>query len=637
MAEVRADVGWAGSVEEFLAARQSDVIASLAAHHRGLLAMKPSPSQLAAWEAEHNTLTAAFTEILTRRPEAAEWGVVFEYELPLEGGRRPDVIVHTGGSIALLEFKVGAGIATPGAIDQVLGYARDLSEYHEASRNRTITPILVTSWGSPSLRRQQVRICTPSGVATELLAAARPGYIDLKEWLRSPYVPLPSLVEAARRIFQHEPLPHVRRAESAGIPETVALIGWIIDQAQANQERRLVFVTGVPGSGKTLVGLRVVYEQAGDEAISTFLSGNGPLVKVLSDALGSRVFVRDLHAFIKTYGLTERTPRQHILVFDEAQRAWDKGYMSYKRGIEASEAELLLRIGSELSGWAVLVGLVGDGQEIYSGEEGGIEQWAEALRSLPNRDDWAVHAPPRLTSTFDHLKVTAHPELDLTISLRSRRAEQLHAWVGSLLDADLAEAARLAADVRQSGFSLYVTDNLESAKAYLDDRYAGEPNRRYGLVASSHAKTLPQHGIDNSWLTTSRVKPEQWFNAPPDAPESCCALVQPVTEFGCQGLELDMAVVCWGEDLVWENGWQYTPIRRRYPQDDPNLILRNVYRVLLTRGRDGLIVFVPPDPVFLRTREALKAAGMVTLERVGRNRAPTSGSFTPTTGPPPGE
>lgn len=556
-------------------------------------------------------MTTAFADILRGRPEAGEWGILFEYELPLEGGRRPDVIVLAGGGIAVLEFKLGARIATFGAIDQVLGYARDLAEYHEESHGRAITPILVTS--SPRIGQRRVRTCTPDKVASQIIEATRPGHIPVKQWSRSPYVPLPSLVEAARRIFRHEPLPHVKRAESAGIPETVGLIGRIIEEAHMNRERRLVFVTGVPGSGKTLVGLRVVYEQAGDQAISTFLSGNGPLVKVLSDALGSRVFVRDLHAFIRTYGLSERIPRQHILVFDEAQRAWDRGYMSYKRGVDASEAELLLGVGSELPGWSVLVGLVGDGQEIYSGEEGGIGQWADALCGIPNSEEWIIHTPPRLADTFEGLRVRTHPELDLTVSLRSRRAEELHAWVARLLEGELDAAAQVAASVRRSGFSLYVTEDLDAAKSYLYDRYEDEPNRRYGLVASSHAKSLPGHGIDNSWITTSRLKTERWFNAAPHAADSCCALDQPVTEFGCQGLELDMAVVCWGEDLVWEQGWRFRPIRRRYPQEDPNLILRNVYRVLLTRGRDGLIAYVPPDSALLRTVDALRAAGMAAL------------------------
>jgi len=598
-------------VEDLLATSSPELVASLTAHHQRLFGAKPSASQVEAWHSEYATTTAALQQLVARRPEAQDWGVLFEYELPLEGGRRPDLVVLAGGGVAVVEFKTGGKVRSQGAVDQVLGYARDLAEYHEGTRGRAVTPILVTD--TPlAYHNSYVRVASRSTMVTELDRAARPGHIELKEWIRAPYVPLPSLVEAARRIFRHEPLPHVKRAESAGIPHTVELISRIIEEARATQERHLVFVKGVPGSGKTLVGLRLVYEQAGDEAISTFLSGNGPLVKVLGDALKSRVFVRDLHAFIKTYGLSERVPRQHVLVFDEAQRAWDRGYMQYKRGIDASEADLLLRVGSELPGWAVLVGLLGEGQEIYSGEEGGVDQWTEALASCPVR--WRVHCPPDLAGAFPGDMVETHPELNLTVSMRSRRAEHLHRWVAALLDGRLDQASSLATQVRDAGFSLYVTDSIASTRTYLEDRYRDEPTRRYGLVASSHDKLLPSYGIDNSWLTTSRVRPERWFNADPSSPDSCCSLDQPVTEFGCQGLELDMAVACWGADLVWDGRWRFKPIRRRYPQREPEAILSNVYRVLLTRGRDGLIVYVPPDPVLRQTADALRGAGMEDLE-----------------------
>ncbi len=337
-------------------------------------------------------------------------------------------------------------------------------------------------------------------------------------------------------------------------------------------------------------------------------------MKVLSDALRSRVFVRDLHAFIKTYGMGERVPRQHVLVFDEAQRAWDRGFMAHKRGVDLSEPDLLLRVGNELPQWSVLVGLVGDGQEIYSGEEGGMTQWAVALAELPDPEDWTVHCSPRLAPCFTGHEVSTRPELDLTVSLRSHKAERLHEWVERLLEGDLATAQTLGDQARRAGFAIYVTSDLGSAERFLAERYEGEPNRRYGLVASSHAKILPRYGVDNSWVTTSRMKIERWFNAPPHDPESCCALGQPVTEFGCQGLELDTAVVCWGEDFVWDDGWQLKPIRRRYPQDDPEQILRNVYRVLLTRGRDSVVAFIPQDPKLASTREALLHAGAETLD-----------------------
>ena len=232
-----------------------------------------------------------------------------------------------GGSVVSLEFKSGA-VPNAGFVDQAEGYARDLAEYHQATHGRPVIPILVLAGITyTSIEGDPVVIAGSEEVAHYILESVSEGSIDLDAWLRSPYAPLPTLVAAARRIFQHEPLPHVRRALSVGIPETLSLIAGLLTQAEKDTRRLLVLVAGVPGSGKTLVGLRLVYERTETQGRGLFLSGNGPLVRVLQDALKSRVFVRDLHAFIRTYGIEERVPAERVLVFDEAQRAWDQHYM----------------------------------------------------------------------------------------------------------------------------------------------------------------------------------------------------------------------------------------------------------------------------------------------------------------------
>jgi hypothetical protein len=181
-----------------------------------------------------------------------------------------------------------------------------------------------------------------------------------------------------------------------------------------------------------------------------------------------------------------------------------------------------------------------------------------------------------------------------------------------LLNGSIALAARRAVHIQTDAYPMYVTRDLNEAKAYVRARYAGEDGKRYGLVASSHAKCLSRFGVDNSYRATARtLNVAAWYNAPPDDPRSSCALAQPVTQFGCQGLELDLAIVCWGEDMRWEGGgWRLTPVRPHYPQDDPETLLRNAYRVLLTRGRDGLVVFVPPLPLLDETEHILLAAGL---------------------------
>jgi hypothetical protein len=303
-------------------------------------------------------------------------------------------------------------------------------------------------------------------------------------------------------------------------------------------------VTGVPGAGKTLVGLRVVYERSDGRAKSTFLSGNGPLVKVLQSALRSSVFVRDLHRFISSYWARERIPEQQLIVFDEAQRAWDRDYMREKKNVGHSEPELLLMIGERLPHWAALVGLVGTGQSIYSGEEGGMPLWREALETVGG-GAWEVHCPPTLLTHFEDLNVMTHDDLDLRVPLRSRQADAIAAWVDALLAGRIVDAEALADDLREADFPIYVTRDLDTAKDYARHRYGGEPDPRYGLLATSHARNLEAHGVDNSWLATSRNNVAKWFNTPPDDPNSCCALTRVVTEFDCQGLELDLPIVCW--------------------------------------------------------------------------------------------
>jgi Uncharacterized conserved protein (DUF2075) len=313
--------GWAGTVREFLDVTPEKWLVSLSKHHGRMFSRPPSHTQTDAWAEEYEVLSGALRVVCVARPDAVRWGVVFEYELPLEGGRRPDVVLLAGGAIAVLEFK-----STPrlnrGFVDQVAAYARDLAEYHEESHGRLIHPILVLTRGEYEQRTDQgVSVIDIALLSSSLQDVAAEGQIDLIAWLNSDYKPLPFLIEAARRIFANEPLPHVKRALSAGIPQAVDLLCKIAQDAAANGIRVLVMLTGVPGSGKTLTGLRLVYEHSAQLGSSTFLSDNGPLVQVLQDALGNRAFVRDLHAYIRSYGIGRRVPKEHVVVFDEAQRA----------------------------------------------------------------------------------------------------------------------------------------------------------------------------------------------------------------------------------------------------------------------------------------------------------------------------
>lgn len=619
MHQGRGGQAFAGTVGELLRHDDDELVARLRRHHVTVAREhNPSGQQLESWKKTVAILRRAFGTAAGVMHGVHDWGIALEYELPFEGGRRPDVVVLGGSTVVVIEFKDSPRHSAAHA-DQARAYARDIREYHERSRGLDVHPVLLYGIEVRATQDPGLPVVGPEGLADVLTGLAAGPQADITEWVESEYAPLPMIVEAARRIFEHKPLPRLRRAESLGLNATVDAVQALIERTRSEQTRRLVLIAGVPGAGKTLAGLRLVYESHHEGAPPALLSGNGPLVEVLQDALGSRVFVKDLHKFILEYGAKKRTPPQHVVVFDEAQRAWDHEMMLTKKDIAASEPDLLVEASDRVDGWSVLVGLVGDGQEIHSGEEGGLRQWDDAIASSPS--DWEVHGPARLQQAFTHATYEATSELDLNRSMRSHRAEELHLWVAHVLSEQIELAAELATRLLAADFTIRITRELDEAKTYARARYEGEPLALYGLLASSHAKDLVKCGVYNDFQTTKRVRIAKWFNAPPDDPASACALEQPATEFMCQGLELDLPVVCWGNDMVWERDeWRTTAIRRRIPLRDPDQIVRNTYRVLLTRGRDGLVIFVPPTARHDATAAILEAAGATSLADVVTQR-----------------
>jgi DUF2075 family protein len=625
--------GWNGTVREFLELSQGDFLAALSGQSRHVLGMGPDSLQVEAWRNEHRVLQYSLADAVAISPRAANWHVVFEYELPRERGRRPDVLLLTGSQVIVLEFK-DAERALSAHVDQVAAYSRDLSEYHAASHDKIVDPVLVLtrSTGREVLKRESsglleavldpretppspfvVLITGPARLSDVLvgLEARTPSEpIGALAWLRADYDPLPSLVVAARRIFDHEELPHIRRAQSAGIPTTVEHLVQAADRARALGERHLALVTGVPGSGKTLVGLQFVYQNhfgdAGAKRTAVFLSGNGPLVKVLKYVLRSGIFVQDVHAYLKDYGAGRmRTPEEHVWVYDEAQRAWDAEQAAGKNR-PCSEPEDFLMIGRRKP-WALMVGLVGEGQEIHLGEEGGLSQWNDAIAATGA--SWVVHCPTKLAGIFTAAsRVESDDSLNLTMSLRTHVAEDVQRWVERLLEAAPEAAGEIGQDLQSQGFDLYLTRELDTAKRYARERYAGHLDRRYGLLASSKAR-LEEFGIDAGYVAGQKLQVHKWFYDDPGEVRSCCQLLVPASEFQCQGLELDLPIVCWGKDLWWGGAsWETRPSSRSRARD-PHQLRLNSYRVLLTRGRDGVVVWIPKgyrslDQTFATLRHA---------------------------------
>ena len=612
--------GWFGTIPEFLALSQSDLLAALRARHLKIMGMQPDGGQMEAWRGEFEILQSALSSIIASAPRAVRWVVVFEYELPRERGRRPDVVILTGSQVLVLEFKETERLLFA-YVDQVDAYARDLRHYHAATHDKLVDSVLVLTRGADERRKVgEVTLTNAAGVQgviAELERRAPDEPVDGEAWIAADYSPLPSLVTAARRIFEHEPLPQIRKAQSAGIPDTIAKLVTAANEARDAQELHLALITGVPGSGKTLVGLQFVYENyfgdTGSKRSAVFLSGNGPLVDVLQYALKSKIFVQDVHGFLKQYGgTTGRIPEEHVWVYDEAQRAWDAERVLEKRGHDHSEPEDFLLIGSRKRSWGLMVGLIGEGQEIYLGEEAGLGQWNEAVRSNPDR--WTVHCPSKIANIFSAAnRLDVDESLNLDVSLRSHIAEDVQSWVQHVLDGRLDAAAPLCQRMGRQGYRLYVTRELPRATRYVRERYRTEEDKRYGFLGSSKGR-LNDFGIPTDFYSTQRMKVGPWYYDPPESTGSCCQLNSAATEFQCQGLELDLPVVGWGVDLHWNGeAWQSPPQRRSHARD-PHKLRLNSYRVLLTRGRDGSVLYVPDGgTAFDADYEALVRAGATNL------------------------
>ncbi len=601
---------WAGTFAHILATDKDDLVAQVTATFEDLREHRAPQTQVTAWEATAEVLRDVASAL--EGGAAMQWGVIWEFEIPREGGRRPDILILTDAALLVIEVKTHKARAAAEDIDQVRAYARDLSHYHEASHDLTTSAVVLPT-AAEDVRRTHdgVEEVSPDHLPERIghLDGAAP---DIEAWLEAPYAPLPSLIEAARRAFACEELPQIKQSRAANLDDCVDRLMAITERARADGERHLVLITGVPGSGKTLVGLRYVHEpmegSSEEDPDALYLTGNGPLVRVLQAALGSKSMVRPIRVFYEEHLVRDRDPGpEHRLVFDEAQRAWDANRMGDKYGAASDAPAELIRVASKLPEWSVMVALIGQGQEIHLGEEEGIEMWGKAVRDA--RQPWAVHAAPRLDEALGLDDLRADEVFDLDTSLRGHLASDIDGWADDVVHGRIAAADARVERMRREGFTLRITRDLERAKAYCHERYADSPTKRYGLIASSRAKILPDYGVPNGYIATSRMNVGAWYVDPPDSDKSCCQLERCVTEFGCQGLELDMPLVCWGEDMRWqpEEGEWWTSERGK--ADDPGRLRRNSYRVLLTRGRDGLVLYVPPEERLDATYDALVRAG----------------------------
>ena len=609
-------VGWFGTVSDFVTTDSEIILKKLMEWEYRILTKHSSPQQITAWKNSIDILQDRFKDLISLNQKSTNLTLIFEYILPREGGRRPDVILLSKNHVLVIEFK-DYNIIKKDHIDQVSAYARDIKNYHHLSHEMSVIPILIaTRYVDETLTIKGVKILNKNDFTSYLdnIIKTDDSYQNVTEWINSDYLPLPSILQAARIIFKNEELPRIKTALSAGIPDTINKIIEIAKITKENNSNSLVLVTGVPGSGKTLVGLQLVYtlDKLDGGIHGVFLSGNNPLVEVLKYTLGkgSKSFVQPVHNFLKEYGgNTDSIPYENIWIYDEAQRAWDSEQVLTKRGHQNSEPDDFINIGDRINSWSLVVGLIGEGQSIHIGEESGLQLWKNAIEK--SEKNWMVFCPEKLEKTFSESNTMFHNELDLTKTLRSHIAEDVALWVKKLIDGDSLSANKLSENILKQGFELYVTRDLEQAKSYVIGRYYGQTEKRFGLLASSKGKILPEFGINNDWMTTSRFRGGPWFNDPPNSLLSCCALSSVATEFQCQGLELDFPIVCWGDDLLWEDKWKTFSTRSK--AKDPHNLRLNSYRVLLSRGRDGIIIFVPLIEKLDSTYEFLLKCGLKTI------------------------
>jgi DUF2075 family protein len=562
-------------------------------------------------------------------------------------GRRVDVVALISNVIFVLEFKVGETKFLPTAIDQVWDYALDLKNFHETSLDPVVAPILIATEAQKTASRlislDADNVLSPPILSNRstlkhhidhVLSVVTTASIDVDAWDLGRYSPTPTIVEAATALFNQHSVEDISRSDASAknLRETKLAVTEIIGRSKANHEKSICFVTGVPGAGKTLVGLDIATKETlrskKGPTQSVFLSGNGPLVNILREALvrdsvrrakesGRKLtkkealrtvksFIQNVHHYRDEYLVDTRAPVDHVAIFDEAQRAWDKAatsrFMKRKKSIlnfNRSEPEFLISCLDRHSDWAVIVCLVGGGQEIYRGEAG-IGEWIESLnRGFP---EWQIYISDRLHESeyaaglaLERIEkkdsVTIDNRLHLAVSMRSYRAENVSEFVKALLDLEKEAASRLYENISRK-YPLVMTRDLSKAKEWLKKNARG--SERFGIVASSNAYRLKPHAIN----IKAPMNPVHWFLEGKDDVRSSFFLEDVATEFQVQGLELDWACVTWDADLRFSTkGWGTYEFRGAkwisVNMAERKQYLKNAYRVLLTRARQGMVIAVP--------------------------------------------
>jgi hypothetical protein len=550
-------------------------------------------------------------------------------------GKRIDSVLFIDGKLLLLEFKGGDSTFENQALTQLLDYALDLKNFHEGSYKLDIIPILVdikTDKKSIVYEKFDDGIYMPSILGAskfkegleEILKNTKPSNININEWINSSYRPTPNIIEAAQSMYLFHDVKNITYSEAGktNLDKTTNTVNDIIDLSVKNKTKSIIFVTGVPGSGKTLAGLNIANSRQSydNKQHAVFLSGNGPLVEVLQEALARdeskrmkipksqserkvKMFIQNVHNFRDEAIINPKPLAEKIVIFDEAQRAWDQEqtvkFMKNKKRIEffKSEPEFLIEVLNRNIDYAVIICLVGNGQEIHKGEAG-INEWLRALNNFP---EWKVFLSDQFldfeknSEELNKLKnkdrVTIKQELHLSIPLRSFRSEKTANFANALLSGEFNLANKIYHDLKEK-YPIVMTRDLNKAKDWIKKISRG--SERYGMLALSNTDRLRPYGI---W-TAKKIEPKNWFLNDKLDIRSSFYLEETATEFDVQGLELDYSIIAWDQKIMFDGTkWIYQKFNYREwsleSEETKINYLVNSMRVLLTRSRQGYVLFLP--------------------------------------------
>jgi hypothetical protein len=630
---------YSNTISDFLNDDETRILGQLSLHHNHAL----EDLQKNAWIKQITILKDTLQSVDNGQ-------IYFEFSIP-RMGKRVDNVLIINDLIFVLEFKVGDNQYQKHSIEQVVDYCLDLQNFHEGSHHEKLIPVLISTKAEPieNVFKSEANLFQPlkanqqnlSAVINKTLLQSNGKQINATDWENSIYKPTPTIIEAAQALYKGHNVKEISRHDAGAInlSKTTDCINNIIETAKRENKKSICFLTGVPGAGKTLAGLNIANERmkADEDEHAVFLSGNGPLVDVLREALTrdevatskengepltkkvaaikANAFIQNIHHFRDDNLISKKAPVEKVVVFDEAQRAWAKeqvsSFMKRKKGVEdfdMSEPEFLISVMDRHEDWCTIICLIGGGQEINTGEAG-VSEWLSSLKN--NYPHWDIHYSNLISTDDNYLSdielrnwvqsvATEKHELHLSVSVRSFRSEKISELMHEILEAKHERANTLLGEVKND-FPILITRDLATAKKWLRTQAKG--SERIGLVASSGGRRLRPLGID----VKNEISAPNWFLNNSDDIRSSYFLEEIATEFDIQGLEIDWVCLAWDINYYFKDGkWNCQNFSgtkwQNIHNENDKTYLQNAYRVLLTRARQGLIIYIPEGDDLDHTR-----------------------------------